>query len=687
MADNSIYTNLVSGSSKKRLYNALWFTALFLIVEFIIIQFHEYWADEVHAWAIAHKSNSIADVFYNGRYEGHPKLWYVLLYLLQKFTDNIFYMKVLNLCIATGAVFVFCFFSPFSFKKNILFCSGYFFAYEYSIISRNYAITVLLLFLCAGIFTRYKGKHFLLLSVLFFLLLQTNVYAVIIGIPFYCYIIWILYKDKRLHLRTILISGTIVFAGFILSVLSMKPPSNSGLSTENFRLSLYDSAHTLAVLFNCYVPIPQLNFHFWSSNILNPIPNHAYIQAFLSIVLLIASFVLFKANKKILLLFFSGTVGILLFTYLKYFGYIRHHGHLYLLFILCYWLYSAENQNEAISTQTNTVWNTFSIWIKKYFVTIVLVAQIIATCYANVCDIRYPFSNNLPTVNYLKENSLDKLPILGDGDYIASSVAGLLNKNIYFMRPRYWGQFIVLDDHWGKFIKFSVTDLLNQVDSISDQKKSDVIVVLTYPFNDNSIKNWTLLQTFEGSIIGEDYFIYKVNYVPQNPVKLNTKGEILVSKGYLKEAMSLFEKAIYLKKDYSRAYMNLADCYNNGLYDFNKALQYIDSAVKYNPANSAVLFDKGAILFNKGDKKTALEFFKETIQLDPDLINAYVSAARCYISLSNNDGAISCLKIALKRAPDNSDIYYLLAECYKNKGDILNEKACNNKAQQLKKDI
>jgi len=682
VTDNSIHTNENSGFAKQRLYNALLFSALFFIVEFILIQFHEYWADEVHAWAIAHKSTSISDVFYNGRYEGHPKLWYVLLYLLQKFTDNIFYMKVLNLCIATGAVFVFCYFSPFSFITNILFCMGYFFAYEYSIISRNYAITVLLLFWCAGVYTKYKGKYILLLSLLFFLLFQTNVYAVIIGFPFYCYILWTFYAKKNIRSPYIIASVIAILAGLVVSVMTMRPPSDSGLSMENLRFSLHDFAHTLSIVFTSYVPIPQLNFHFWSSNILNALPHHIYLQALLSMVLLITVCISFKENKKVLALFIGGTIGILLFTYLKYFGYIRHHGHLYLLFILCYWLYVTEKPTETDKE------NAFVSWIKKYLATALLTIQIIAMCYANVCDIRYPFSNNLAAANYIQADGLDNLPILGDGDYITSSLAGLLNKDIYFPRPRYWGQFIVLDHHWGNFVKFSVTDLLNQVDSISSVKKSDVVVVLSYPFNDPTLKNWTLLQSFENSIIGEDYFIYRVTYVSQNPEKINARGEILIEKGYYKEALKLFEKAIYLKKDYSRAYMNLADCYNNGFTDFKSALQCIDSAIKYDPTNSAVVFDKGAILFNKGDQKAALEFFKQTITLNPNLVDAYVSAARCDITLKNTDEAISYLNSALKLSPNSAPIYRLLAECYKNKGDALQEKKCTAKAieaEQIKK--
>src|ERR1700758_1824662 len=121
---------------ESKLNRALLITLIFFIIELMLVYFHEPWGDEVHSWVIAGDSYSFADLIYNSRYEGHPKMWYLLLFILQKATNNIFFMQILHVCIATCTVFVFCFFSPFSFLKNILFCFGYFFAYEYAIISR-----------------------------------------------------------------------------------------------------------------------------------------------------------------------------------------------------------------------------------------------------------------------------------------------------------------------------------------------------------------------------------------------------------------------------------------------------------------------------------------------------------------------------------------------------------------------
>jgi tetratricopeptide (TPR) repeat protein len=685
VTENSIMENKASsGFFQKRFNAALVISLAFFAIEFILVHFHEPWGDEIHSWAIAFQSHSLRELIYNSRYEGHPKLWYILLFLLQKFTANIFYMQVLHVCIASLAVFVFCFFSPFGLLKNILFCSGYFFAYEYSIISRNYAIEVVLLFLCAGIYSNYSGKYLLLLSVLFFLLFQTTVYGLIIGASFYCYVIWSLYSKRTVSIKKLLIQVLIVLSGIIISVISIKPPLNSGFSVWHTKLTIYNYARVLSTVFDSYFPLPLFNSKIWNSNILDVFFQHVFIQGPLAVIILVLVGILFKGNKKIMFLFYIATLGILLFTYTKYFGRLRHHGHLYLLFVLCYWLFTSENKAQnKLKESAESLLDKFSIWLNKYFVTLILLTQLAGACFANVRDVKYVFSYDKPVAGYLNANSLDSLPIMGDGDYSVSGIAGIMNKDIFFMRPKYWGRYIILDSNWGDFIKFSEIDMVNEVDSITDLKKSDAIVILSYPFNDKRLKNWTLIDTFKGSITTEDYSVFRVKYVPPDPIKINASGELLLSRGYVSEAQKLFTKAIRLKPDFAIAYMNLADCYNNGSNNFDKALIYIDSAIKYAPDNVNVVFDKGAILFNKGDNSHSLNYFKETINLNPGFLNAYFSMARCYLAKNENDSAIFSMNSVLRINPKSPEAYKLLSLCYKNKGNSTLADVYEKKAQQL----
>ena len=126
------------------------FTGLLVSIFFILgsigILNHAMWRDEINVWLIARDSASIMELFSNIKYEGHPGLWYICLYLLNQITHNPVIMQIFHLLLATGVIYIFVKLSPFTRLQKVLFCFGYLPFYEYLLISRNYAIGVLLTF-------------------------------------------------------------------------------------------------------------------------------------------------------------------------------------------------------------------------------------------------------------------------------------------------------------------------------------------------------------------------------------------------------------------------------------------------------------------------------------------------------------------------------------------------------------
>ncbi|MEW6733270.1 MAG: hypothetical protein AB1489_18220, partial [Acidobacteriota bacterium] len=86
-------------------------TITFLLLGLIGLNHHEMWGDELQAWLIARDSQSIPDLFHNLRYEGHPALWHIGLYLLSRFTHDPIAMQVFHLLLATTAIYIFTRFS------------------------------------------------------------------------------------------------------------------------------------------------------------------------------------------------------------------------------------------------------------------------------------------------------------------------------------------------------------------------------------------------------------------------------------------------------------------------------------------------------------------------------------------------------------------------------------------------
>ena len=54
-------------------------TGFYFLLSIIGILNHEMWRDELQAWMVAIDAHSIAQLFQNVKYEGHPALWHLFL--------------------------------------------------------------------------------------------------------------------------------------------------------------------------------------------------------------------------------------------------------------------------------------------------------------------------------------------------------------------------------------------------------------------------------------------------------------------------------------------------------------------------------------------------------------------------------------------------------------------------------
>jgi len=133
---------------------------------------HEPWFDEAQAWAIA-KSASWSDIlFFLPHYEGHPPLWHIILKLVS-YTGIPFVMamKLIQLVFYSAAVLVFEFKSPFKPILKIVLPLGFFFLYQYSVISRPYTLFMLAVFICALYYKKRREKPFAYMLALIFMCL------------------------------------------------------------------------------------------------------------------------------------------------------------------------------------------------------------------------------------------------------------------------------------------------------------------------------------------------------------------------------------------------------------------------------------------------------------------------------------------------------------------------------------
>ena len=82
---------------------------------------HEFWRDEVRALSLARAAVSPLDLYRLTQYEGHPILWYLLLYIGKSIFDTPLVLPTMSIVIAFASVSFFMFYSPFPFLIKVLF--------------------------------------------------------------------------------------------------------------------------------------------------------------------------------------------------------------------------------------------------------------------------------------------------------------------------------------------------------------------------------------------------------------------------------------------------------------------------------------------------------------------------------------------------------------------------------------
>jgi len=97
-------------------------------------------------------------------------------------------------------------------------------------------------------------------------------------------------------------------------------------------------------------------------------------------------------------------------------------------------------------------------------------------------------------------------------------------------------------------------------------------------------------------------------------------------------------------------------------------------------ADPAVLaFNDGARLYNDQKTDEAIGKFKEVVAAKPEMIAAWEALAHAYFRKKDYPNTIEAAKKAVDLAPDETDMYVLLAEAYDKTGDKANAAAARAK--------
>lgn len=477
---------------------------VFACLATVTVSRHEMWRDEMHAWQAVVDSSSPAELARAVRPEGHAGLWFAMLYPLSRFTANPVAMQILHLMIAVATAAVVLVLAPVPLGWRALVVFGYFPAYEYCAISRNYAIGALLLLLFCALYPG-RARRPLLLASLLFLLAQASVYTMILSCALG--VMWI--ADERTaarplqHLGSRKIAAVSVWlAGLVLSFLQLLGARSIMVAPDAAKL--LGGSRVLSVLatpWRGYVPLPTFRFHFWNSNLLDGVPAGDALQAVLAITLVILLAAMLAGRRPVQLLFVIGTAGLLAFTALFYVGDLRHHGHHLLLLVACLWLWHA---GKGARTHAQR-------WPAVALITGLLVANLVAGIYAVSRDWRDPFSEGRAVAEAIRSLRPANLPVVGHRDVQVATVTGYLQRPVYYPSRGQEAYFIP----WTVPSRGGIDDaeVFRQARIMAERRGEDVLIVLSRSGRrrPDSIGPATKIACFFKSIVGsEQYELYRM---------------------------------------------------------------------------------------------------------------------------------------------------------------------------------
>ena len=251
-------------------------------------------------------------------------------------------MQAFHLIIICTTVFIFLRYAPFDIITKLLIISGYFFLFEYNLISRNYALGILFLFASCKLLAQ-ENKNLLPVGVLLILMCNTHLFFVF---PAFGIFLCILYhKLKQRNFSTQFFVFVLFFVVAISSVIiQIKIPSdNTYFHPEQVKLnSIRNISSAFYGLAKGFLPIPvATNGNFWGYFFFDKLPS--FVKVFLAFVLLIYPFLLLRKSKSALLFYGCSIFLLLLFLFISQTWAARYFGMFFIYFITAAWLAGNES--------------------------------------------------------------------------------------------------------------------------------------------------------------------------------------------------------------------------------------------------------------------------------------------------------------------------------------------------------
>lgn len=444
-------------------------TALFLAFR------HVMWRDEVRAYSLALTGRTVFDMIGAVHGEGHPALWYLMLRGLHTLAPYPQVLPVAAFAVGAAAALLFALRAPFRWPFIALVLFGRFFLYEYTIVARNYGISMLLLFAIAALYPRYRNKGWVV-GALLLLLCNTNVHSVIFAAAILLFWAIELATEGALgRNRTTgawLVGAAFAGLGALLCALEVYPPFNDAAPKPS---------PDLPIFLEGLKAIPAIGVHFRELLLDDLLPRTLKnMTAVILVPPLLYGWLLGLARRPAALAAgLAGTLGLLFVFDFVYRGYYRHEALLIAFLLTLSWLV-AEGRGgrwpprlarfrdirfDRIGTAACLVLLAFQL---------VLSAVMVERAVAGM-----PESRSHELAQLLRRPDLRDAIVIGDPDYMLEALPYYVPNPTYFARERRYGRYFIMSRRAMRAMTPSA--LLATAFSLRQQSGRPVVIVMGGP--------------------------------------------------------------------------------------------------------------------------------------------------------------------------------------------------------------
>lgn len=509
-----------------------------MLLPFLLLYWADMWRhtmffDEVNAWAISAASPTLGRLFHYVHYEGHPWLWYFILWFPSRLTHDPVAMKWVEAAIGTAILLLVGLLSPFSYRQRALILAGYFFLWEYTVMCRMYSVMLLLVLLYVVRRVR-KPEGVLGSCALLGLAANTDLTGVLLASALlveYVFSSCLLVprRERRAALRRWIPSLALYAALVALSIASLWPAkdiswqSSGRLGAQALNRHRIDASIGNMIAAPWWPISPQFPHRFWGTSVVDA----RWLYLLVPLVLFVY-WTAFRRDRNLLLLMFCTLLFGIAFADIVYPGRPRHWGIAFISFLVGLWFQAARAAPETQPQNTQAAdhahpthaapvartprWSPWT-WALLALSALAGVTAVASSWYR-------PFSRAREAAQWLQRNQPGQ-PVTGMPDVSFASLAEEMQQRVYFPECNCFDTFKLFSRQREDLPESAVPSAVNR--TLDTLGRDQILFTYFHPFDATELERFRSaglavqpVASFLGAdMLTENFVIYRIRRVRQ----------------------------------------------------------------------------------------------------------------------------------------------------------------------------